>query len=247
MSKIVELPRNQVTHPEHIIPDLADRQAEDTGLPRDFWDAFDTYFALAASATDDDIKNADDRAELAEKVLSCRLGLTRTQMLEEWMIGLDGDSVSIAFDKDDAYCDSDYGWQSFESDSAIILRDKKLAQKVSEVSDARAAASELRNSMTQWKAIVLGYKPVWSFLPPTHRQTSRASNVRSSKQGACREAKRNGDEALVAEIEATMAYYDNCSGWPSGDMSPQWSESGQRWLDFDPKTNSFVPIAQALI
>ena len=93
-----ELPRDQVARPDHVIPDLADHQADETRLPRDFWDAFDAYFASAASATDDTVKNADDRAELAEKVLSCRLGLTRTQMLEEWMIGLDGDSVSIAFD-----------------------------------------------------------------------------------------------------------------------------------------------------
>lgn len=238
-------PRDCVAHPDHVMPDLSDWQVEQTGLPRNFWQAFDAYFAEVADA---DISEVEARAARAETQAAESLGLSRDEMLDEWSIIVNDEGhVEISYEKEEAFCDSDYGWQSHDSMSSLVLRNDLIAEFVSASIVSRDEATEAKHRAEKWALIAGGSKPVWSFLPPTHRQTSRASNVRSSKQGACREAKRNGDEALVAEIEATMAYYDNCSGWPSGDMSPQWSESGQRWLSFDPKTNSFVPIAQALV
>ena len=236
-------PRDRVAHPDHVMPDLSDWQVEQTELPRSFWEAFDAYFADVADA---DIAAVETRAVEAETQAAESLGLSRDEMLDEWSIIVnDSGHVEITYSKEDAFCDSDYGWQSHDSVSSLVLRNDLIAEFVSASITSRDEAIEAKRRAEKWALIAGGSRPVWSFLPATSRQKLRARNVRDGNIYDYRRAERDGDEARMIEIERKNIYYDNCAGWPSGDMSPQWSDSRGCWCDYDPDSSSFVPIAEA--
>lgn len=232
-------PRTLVEHPEFPMPGLDDWQARETGLPSDFWEAFDAYFSGVADLDVDDLAKKTQEAEAA---VAEGLGLNRDELLGEWSTYLNEDGkVEIEYDKEDAYCDSDYGWQSYGSESRLVIGGP-TADLVREMDSARSALREAQVKSQGWQAIVSGSKPVWSFLPGTRLQKMRADNVENTSLAELRKARAARDDEAVSEIEARIAYYRDCWGWPGGDISPQWSQTRGRWMGYDRHSSRFLEM-----
>lgn len=240
--------RDRVAAPEFPIPDLSERQQEEAGLPADFWDAFDTFFARIAEAHLTDLVETEVEARTAVvDTLGLGEGFTTGRDEAGWGVeSIDEDSITLEYTA--IANDSDYGDTEI-SGGSLILRPGPGFDAV----QAMLAATEDRVRRELFTQIVSDEEALWSFLPGTYRQRTRAENVRNNTRfidvkRRVRDLRYGGDaEALaearseLAEEEANVEYYRRSRGWPTGDMSPQKSSDG-KWYDYDPSSNVFFEV-----